>query len=267
MRSATACRRRSVDRDSSLCLQVDALYQIDSRSFYIEGWSRSDRRSPSWWSSRRKDGRRSLGSRLPLPASRRRRVPRRDRVEPRPTRTASSRTSSCRTARRCPPAGSCRSSVKDGSGVEVAAPAVTTDERLGPAIRSSATSRSSRFRTTRLRRRPRPPGTRQDAARARRADGDRAGRPVRRAAGATDRVDRRAALQAHRLPRAPAGAVRARPGDPPGRPDLRARLARGRGVPARRSRASCIASTASRSGSSTSPGTAASPSPTTSAPR
>ena len=46
-----------VDKDNASCLQVDALYKIDSRSFYIEGWSRSESRhtrlliiSPEGWS-------------------------------------------------------------------------------------------------------------------------------------------------------------------------------------------------------------------------
>jgi GT2 family glycosyltransferase len=46
-----------VDKDSALCQQIDALYRIDSRSFYLKGWSRSDRNlaelavlAPEGWS-------------------------------------------------------------------------------------------------------------------------------------------------------------------------------------------------------------------------
>jgi GT2 family glycosyltransferase len=46
----------AVDKNSALCLQVDALYKIDDGAFYLEGWSRCDNRlaeliavSPEGW--------------------------------------------------------------------------------------------------------------------------------------------------------------------------------------------------------------------------
>ena len=119
-----------LDRDSSLCLRVDALYQIDSRSFYIEGWSRSDRRltelvvlSPE-------------GLAVDL-SDRVYRYSRPDVAE------FLGETQSTLTneygfvayfelpyGTPMPTGWLMQVRVKDGSGVEVAAPAVTTDERL-----------------------------------------------------------------------------------------------------------------------------------------
>jgi GT2 family glycosyltransferase len=119
-----------VDRDSSLCLQVDALYRIDTRSFYIEGWSRSERRltelialSPEGWAVDLSD--------------RAYRYARPDVAE------FLGETDSILTneygfvayfelpvGTPMPTGWLVQAKVKDGSGVEAAVPAVTTDERL-----------------------------------------------------------------------------------------------------------------------------------------
>jgi GT2 family glycosyltransferase len=120
----------AVDRDSSLCLQIDALYRIDSRSFYIEGWSRSERRltglaviSPEGWAVdledrvyryRRPDVAEFLGE------------------------THSSLTNEygfvayfeLPSGTTMPTGWVVQATAKDGSGVEAAVPPVTTDERL-----------------------------------------------------------------------------------------------------------------------------------------